>query len=107
MADMDASFFVIDCLPNVTIEQMNEKYVRFLEIIRKKKAGCSDSARREYLFPHMYFDRTVFSLLNKQNSTLQQIYSGQKAKGDRNLYYMKADKLIWNDSEATVDAEYT
>ncbi len=36
MADIDASCFVIDCLPNSSIEQINEKYEPFLEIIRKK-----------------------------------------------------------------------
>jgi len=103
MADMDASCFVIDCLPNVTIKQMNEKYVRFLEIIRKKRPDVPILLVENILFPHMSFDQTVFSLLKEQNATLQLIYSGQKARGDRHLYYVKADKLIGNDSEATVD----
>lgn len=103
MADIDASCFVIDCLPNVTIAQINEKYVRFLEIIREKKPDVPILLVETILFPHMYFDQSVFSLLQEKNSTLQKIFSGQKKKGDRQLYYLKAGKLIGTDNEGTVD----
>ena len=103
MADIDASCFVMDCLPNVTTAQMKEKYVRFLEIIRKKRADVPILLVESILFPHMYFDQTVYSLLNEKNATLQQIYAGQKMKHDKNIYYLKSDQLIGNDSEGTVD----
>lgn len=103
MATIDASCFVMDCLPNVTTAQMNEKYVRFLELIREKKPEVPILLVESILFPHMYFDQTVFSLLQEKNSVLHKIYTEQKKKGDRHLYYMKAGQLIGNDSEATVD----
>jgi lysophospholipase L1-like esterase len=103
MADIDASCFVIDCLPNVTKAQMNEKYARFLEIIREKKPNVPILLVENIHYPHMYFDQTVFSMLQEKNVTLQRIYSGQKKKGDRNIYYLKADKLLGNDFEGTVD----
>jgi len=103
MADIDASCFVIDCLPNVSLAQINEKYVPFLEIIRKKKPDVPILMVESILFPFMYFDQTTFLSLHEENETLHRIYSGLKKKGDRNLYYMKADKLIGADSEGTVD----
>lgn len=102
MADIDASCFVMDCLPNVTVAQMNEKYVRFLEIIRKKKPDVPILLVETILFPHMYFDQTVFALLREKNEVLKKIYTDQK-KNDRHMYYMKGEKLIGNDFEATVD----
>ena len=103
MADIDASCFVMDCLPNVTTAQMKEKYVHFLEIIRKKRADVPILLVESILFPHMYFDQTVYSLLHEKNATLQQIYAGQKMKQDKNIYYLKSDQLIGTDSEGTVD----
>ncbi len=103
MADIDASCFVMDCLPNVTVSQMDEKYLRFLEIIREKKPDVPILLVETILFPHMYFDQTVFSLLKGKNETLQKIFAEQKKLGDHNIYYKKADKLIGNDSEGTVD----
>lgn len=103
MATIDASCFVIDCLPNVTVAQMNEKYARFLEIIREKKPDTPILLVETILFPHMYFDQPVFTLLHDKNETLTRIFQEQKAKGDKNIYYQKADKLIGTDNEATVD----
>lgn len=103
MADIDASCFVMDCLPNVTTVQMKEKYARFLEIIRSKKPDVPILLVETILFPHMYFDQTVYSLLQEKNATLQKIYAGQKRNHDQNIHYLKGGQLIGNDSEGTVD----
>jgi len=103
MATIPASCFVMDCLPNVTVAQMNEKYQRFLEIIREKNPETPIFLVESILFPHMYFDQTVFALLKEKNATLQRIFKENKAKGDKNIYYVKADKLIGDSQEATVD----
>jgi lysophospholipase L1-like esterase len=103
MADIDASCFVMDCLPNVTTAQMKEKYLRFLEIIRQKKPDIPILLVESILFPHMYFDLTVYALLKEKNAALQEVYAEQKRKHDKHIYYMKSDQLIGNDSEGTVD----
>ena len=103
IADIDASCFVIDCLPNVTVDQMKEKYARFLEIIRVKKPNVPILLVENISFPNKYFDQTVFSVLQEKNSELEKIYSDQKKKGDHHVYYLKTDKLIGDDFEGTVD----
>jgi hypothetical protein len=42
-------------------------------------------------------------MVQEKNATLLRIYSSQKKKGDHNIYYMKANKLIGTDFEGTVD----
>jgi lysophospholipase L1-like esterase len=103
MSEIDASCFVIDCMPNLTIEQMNEKYVPFLEIIREKKPTVPILLVEIIPYPHRNFDQSVSPVLQEMNDILTRIYSDQKKKGDRNIYYLKAEKLIGNDSEGTVD----
>lgn len=102
IADIDASCIVMDCLPNVSTEQMTEKYVPFLNIIRKKQPKVPILLVENIPYPFMYFDQTVFSSIREKNSLLKKIYSDRK-KEDRHIYYLKADKLIGNDYEATVD----
>lgn len=82
---------------------MNEKYARFLELIRAKKPDVPILLVETILFPHMYFDQTVFALLREKNEVLYRIYTEQKKKGDKNIYYQKSDKLIGLDNESTVD----
>lgn len=103
LANIDASCFVIDCLPNVNIAQMNEKYARFVEIIREKHPDVPILMVETILFPHMYFDQSVYALLQEKNQLLRKIYTDQKKKNDRHIYYQKAEKLIGADYEATVD----
>lgn len=103
MSEIDASCFVIDCMPNLTIGQMNEKYVRFLEIIREKKPIVPILLVEIIPYPHRNFDQSISPILQEMNAILTRIYLGQKKKGDRNIYYLKSDKLIGNDSEGTVD----
>ncbi|MCG6185779.1 SGNH/GDSL hydrolase family protein [Maribellus maritimus] len=103
MAAIDASCFVIDCLPNVTTELMNEKYVRFYETIRKKNQEVPIIMIENILYPYMYFDQNVHKLILEKNETLKQIFKEQKAKGDKNVFYVKADDLIGDSQEATVD----
>lgn len=103
MADIDASCFVIDCLPNVTPAQMNEKYAKFIEIIRSKKPETPILLVETVLFPHMYFDQTVFQLLKEKNQILKRIYEDQQKKHDKHIYYLKSDRLIGEDNEGTVD----
>ncbi|HEY3371407.1 MAG TPA: SGNH/GDSL hydrolase family protein [Prolixibacteraceae bacterium] len=102
MAEIDASCYVIDCLPNVSTAQMNEKYIRFLDIIREKKPTVPILLLENIDYPFMYFDQTVFSSIQEKNVLLKKIYSGQK-KGDSHIYYLKADQLIGDDGEGTVD----
>lgn len=103
MATIDASCFVIDCLPNVTVDLMNEKYVRFLEILRAKNPETPIILIENILYPFMYFDQNVQNTIKEKNETLKRIFQEQKKSGDRNIYYLKADKLIGNDQETTVD----
>lgn len=103
MATIPASCFVMDCLPNVSVAQMNEKYARFLEIIREKQPETPIILIENILYPHMYFDQKLFALLNEKNELLKQIFQEEKKKGDKNIFYVKADNLIGDNKEATVD----
>ena len=103
MAVIDASCFVIDCLPNVSVKQMNEKYADFLKIIRKKRPDVPILLVETILFPHRNFDQSIYALLQEKNSTLIKIFNDQKSTGDRKIFYQKADQLIGTDGEGTVD----
>lgn len=103
MAGIDASCFVIDCLPNVTVAQMNEKYIRFLEILRAGKPDTPILLVDNILFPHIFFDLSVKKKVEEKNRLLQQIFKEMKKRGDRHLYYVEADGLIGSDGEGTVD----
>lgn len=102
MAKIDASCYVIDCLPNVTVEIMNEKYVPFIEILRTAKPEVPIILIENVQYTHMSFDEKVASGIDGKNQLLRTIWKGLK-KNDRAIYYIKSDGLIGSDLEGTVD----
>ncbi|SHF69084.1 Lysophospholipase L1 [Mariniphaga anaerophila] len=103
IATIPSSCIVMDCVPNVSVAQMNEKYHKFIELIREGQPETPIIFVETILFPHRHFDQHVFKLLNEKNATLKRIFDERKKGGDKNIYYVKSDKLIGNDQEATVD----
>lgn len=103
MTEIDASCFVIDCLPNVTVDLMKEKYLRFVGIIREKHPTVPVILVENIHYTHMAFDQEVARLISEKNNLLQTLWKQLREKGDRNLFLVKADGLIGNDLEGTVD----
>jgi lysophospholipase L1-like esterase len=103
MTEVDASCYVIDCLPNVTTQMMEEKFVDFLEIIREKKPEVPIVLVENIPYTHMAYDQEVSSLIAEKNSLLKVIWKDMRKKGDRNIHYIKGDRLIGDDLEGTVD----
>lgn len=103
MATIDASCFVIDCLPNVDVDLMREKFIPFIETIREKHPKTPILLIENIYFPYIYFDNSVYAKIGDKNLELKKIYDAQKQKGDKNIYLMKAKSLIGTDNEGTVD----
>jgi lysophospholipase L1-like esterase len=103
MADLDASCFVIDCLPNCTPELMRDNYIRFFQILRDKNPQVPILLVENLHYSHMAFSTSVNETVNAKNTLLQEMYRELKKKGDRRVYYLKADNLIGNDLEPSVD----
>lgn len=103
MAEIDASCYVIDCLPNCSPELIREKYIPFIKIIRKKKPTVPILLVENVHNAYMPFDQRKDSMIREKNNLLKTIYLDLKKSGDRNISYLKADHLTGDDSEGTVD----
>ncbi len=104
MTQIDASCYVIDCLPNVTAAEMRERYIKFLEILRKGKPSIPILLVENILYPHMVFNQLEAVTVKEENTVLrEEIFEVMKRRGDRHLYYMKAKGLIGDDGEGTVE----
>lgn len=106
MAEIEASVYVLDCLPNLQHEQVRERtepVVKFLKqkhpnvpillvedrtysdaIFRKEKRKRNDDSRREY--------RAAFERL--------------QGAGVTGLYYLEGEHLLGDDNEGTVDSSH-
>lgn len=103
MAEVDASVFVLDFVPNASVEQMQERMETFYNIIRKKHLDTPIVFIEDPIFTHSLFDRNIAREVQRKNQTLNEIFTLLKKKGEKNIYLIHSDKMLGDDGEATVD----
>lgn len=104
MANLDAGLFILDMLPNVTAEELSERFEPFYTILRKAHPTTPILVVETPDFPHKRFDTKICKAVNDKDATLKTIYEKWRKKGDRNLFFVPTAGMIGNDHEGTVDA---
>lgn len=103
IAGVDASLFVLDFLPNATVEQMNERAEKFYSIIRKKHPDTPILFIEDPIFTHSPFDTRIAKEVKDKNETINAIFQSMKHRGEKNIYFLSSKDIIGHDGEATVD----
>lgn len=103
IAGVDASLFVLDFLPNATVEQMNERAEKFYSIIREKHPDTPILFIEDPIFTHSPFDTRIAKEIKDKNETINAIFQSLKNRGEKNIYFLSSKDIIGHDGEATVD----
>lgn len=103
MAEVDAGVFVLDFVPNVTVEQMETKMIPFYRILRERHPDTPIIFVEDPNYPHMLFSTSAAKSVSKLNETHERIFRQLKKEGERNIYYVSSDHMLGDDGEATVD----
>lgn len=103
MASVDASIFVLDFVPNATVEQMKERADEFYTIIRRKHPDTPILFIEDPIFTHSPFDTRIAKEVKDKNETLNAILQSLKQRGEKNIYFLSSRDIIGHDGEATVD----
>lgn len=106
MLKIDASCYVIDCLPNCDIQRVNERGYKFVNRLLKEKKGIPVIMVGEVGFTQSYFDSTINEDVDEKNVAWKNIYERLKTEGNKHLYFMPGGSLIGNDYEGTVDGRH-
>ena len=106
LGELDASVFVLDCLPNLTAVQVAERTEPFVKAVRKARPTTPILLVED----RTYANAAVLPALAKRNADSRAAY--RKAfdalveGGDKNLHYLPGDHLIGDDGEGTVDGSH-
>lgn len=103
MAEVDASVFVLDFVPNASIDQMKERMETFYRIIRSKHPDTPIVFIEDPIFTHSYYDTKIASEVKKKNQTLRHIFNKLRADKEQNITLISSEKMLGTDREATVD----
>ncbi|MCL1933311.1 MAG: SGNH/GDSL hydrolase family protein [Candidatus Azobacteroides sp.] len=103
MAECDASLYILDFMPNVNVEQINEKTEKFYRILRDKRPDTPIVFIEEPIFPPAKYDLDMQSKVRELNEVLHTVFDGLKAKKENNIRLISSAGMIGTDGEATVD----
>jgi hypothetical protein len=106
MAEIDAVVFVLDCLPNISAEDVLARTKPCVAILRK----AHPTTPIVLVEDRSYSDAFLVSSKRQRNlasrKALRSVYEELKSAGDGHLYYLEGARLLGNDNEGTVDGSH-
>lgn len=99
----DPGVFVLDYTENTTPAELDSLQEGFFRILRAAHPTVPVVFVEHVHFPYIYLDRKEAESVRTKNAKLKAFYLKMKKEGQKNLFYIPADKMIGDDGEATVD----
>ena len=106
IAELDPAVFVLDCLPNMTAKDVDERAEECVRLLRSAHPSTPILLVEDRNYP----DGFLIPMRRERNDTnhaaLRATYERlQRAKAG-NLHYLKAEDLLGDDGEATTDGSH-
>ena len=103
ISEVDASVFILDFVPNASVEQMKERMETFYRIIRSKHPDTPIIFIEDPIFTHTRYDEKIAKEVQRKNDTLKEIFNRLKKEDEKNIIFISSKDMLGEDGEATVD----
>ena len=104
ISEIDASFYVIECLQNMNSEQVKERVIPLVKIIRKKQPLTPIVLVENMMYKTAFLDQTIETELIEENLVLKNEYDKILRNGFQNIFYIRDMQANGMDNEGTVDS---
>jgi hypothetical protein len=106
LAELDPAVYVLDCLPNMTADQVAERVEPFVRKLRETHPRTPIVLVED----RNYADAFLVASKRERNETsqaeLQAAFKRLKKTGVKNLHYIPARDLLGHDGDGTVDSSH-
>lgn len=103
LAELDPALFVIDCLPNMTVPEINDRTVNLVKKIRKAQPNTPIVLVENPNYSQVLWNPAVKNSVAAKNKALSTQFAKLQQDGLKEIYYVKGDNLYGDDGESTVD----
>ncbi len=103
ISEIDARFYVIECLQNMDSERVSERVKPLVDIIRTKHPHTPIVLVENMMYTMAFLDQTIKTRLIQENAALKNEYDKIIKSGTPNIFYIKDNKDFLVDNEGTVD----
>ena len=98
LAEVDASIYVLDCLWNMDIKLINDRYKRFVLWLHTAKPSTPILLAED----SHYLNKSP----TKKGVLIREIYNELLSDGIKNLYFLSNEDMLGKDGEGTVDGAH-
>lgn len=103
LTEIDASCYIIDCLPNLNANQVTERTIPFVESLRRIKPDIPILLIESALPGKAFLNKEILEKVEAKNKNLFVSFEQLQRNGMDMIYYIPSEKLLGYDHEATVD----
>ena len=107
LAELDPSIYVLDCLPNMVADEINERVEPFVRKLRAAHPDVPIVLVEDRTLQNAFLVSGQMEYYHlKDRAALKAVYERLKKSGDKNLYYIEGEHLFGDDGEASVDGSH-
>lgn len=106
LAGIKASFYVIDCLPNMSAKQVTDSVIPLAKALRAKNPSTPIVFVENIEYARNRFEANLRESYETKNQALKTEFDKLKKGGMKGLYYISSANAIGNDNEGTVDGTH-
>lgn len=106
LVKIDAAVYVIDCLPNMSPEQVREKCIPLVKQIRAERADTPIVLIEDRRNSNSWILPKRNEFHTQNHAALKECFEKLKAEGVKGLFYVPGDDLLGSDAEGATDGSH-
>lgn len=106
LAATEADAYILDCVPNSSPEEIEERTAYLVRAIRAKHPQAPIIIVQSIVRESGYWDRQAGERVRRQNENIRLEYEKLKRSGVKNLYFIPSKDFLGDDHEGTIDGTH-
>lgn len=106
LRELDPSVFVLDCLPNISPEQVAARTAPLVRQLRERHADTPILLVEDRTFGNAWFERGRAAEHVRRRQALRDAFAGLQADGVKGLALLRGEHLLGDDDEGTTDGSH-
>ena len=106
VAELDPAVFVLDCLPNMNAAEINERAAACVKTIRAAHPATPILLVEDRNYTNNFLNPGRRKTNESNHEAMRAVYAKMQTDKIPHLYYLKADNLLGDDGEGTIDGSH-
>ena len=106
LSELDPEVYILDCLPNMTAQMVEERAVMFVRRLRASHSSTPIVLVEDRTYADAFFRATLAERNAESRAAFRAAYGRLRSENYDKLYYVPGEGLLGNDGEATTDGSH-